>query len=270
MFTIPSLKFPQLIHIGSTKFSGQRNSQKETSLYRLDWSYRDEILKKNDDRWRDGTSKRLSDFHPFIITLPGIWESRLQSMKFAITDKYMQEIKRCVDLGAKEWDIRRPFDTDVREMCLIPAKAFIEVAFKLLVDCLYDSEDHYYDRTPLRRIGKHMLIYRFWHHQTGGGLLKSNAEIDKLEKMLLDNDRYVRMWDKEHFEWATRFVSDINNQESAMEPIPDGVPETGPSLGLDGLPEKGDANPGLPEGEAGLPIIENTIPMPRVKPPKKD
>ncbi len=67
-------------------------------------------------------------------------------------------------------------------MCLRVPFSYIRVAFGLLSDCIFDGGKGYWDRGN-RRESACLMLYKFWCHQTGRGILTSSG---------------ISGWDKEY------------------------------------------------------------------------
>ena len=114
--------------------------------------------------------------------MPKYYMEWMDKKLFCISASYMTEIKRNAMRAFEEWVvINRPFDTMIREMCLLPAIAHVAVAFKLIEDCAYNPSTKYFDRGDLNKILRYAMMFRFWSHQTGMGLIEDHSEFKILE-----------------------------------------------------------------------------------------
>jgi len=209
-----NLVFPRLKNLREEKFKSWSDRNKTTDIYSLDWDSKDEHHKRNHEKW-------LKSYHPdkenipFLYELPEPYESWIQSLEFAIPRNYLDEIRRTTGYAIIEWGMERGFDTSIREMCLKPAISYVAVAFKLIADCPYDKEKNYFYRGNDKFIIKHALLYRFWLNQTGGGLVRYHAELDKLERSIAFSKERNR-WD-DHDREAQKFLNKINKFEKIWE-----------------------------------------------------
>jgi hypothetical protein len=193
------LRFPRLDFVRDVEFSGSggRTGSKTIALYKLNWSEFDHY---QEEKWKEWKTKSWPDSDiTYSYKFPGEYEDMLHNLTFAIPKAYLTEIRRMTQQAVIEWGMERGFDTVIREMCLRPAIKFVECAFKLIEDCLYDPVTNYYSRGPERRIISSLMLYRFWQHQTGRGLVEDRAEFDILENLsqrVLDKDG-VTGWGEE-------------------------------------------------------------------------
>lgn len=177
------LHFPKLVYVG--KVSRSKPKEVWGNLYRLDWVHQEGIIRDKYDQW-------VKDYQPnrgleFIPAIPIEYSDWMEGLTFALQGVYLREIKRNARQAVTEWNIPRDFDTSIREMCLAPASEHIKVAFKLLGDCIYDEETHYYSREGKRRLFSYAALSRFWYRQTGSYYAKCNAELPKLEALVKES-----------------------------------------------------------------------------------
>jgi hypothetical protein len=185
------LLFPRLRFVQQDTMTTQGATRtRPVELYRLDWTAFDNSLKERHDR-------RLEKHHPgvfvpFISGLPPLYDGYVQGYHFALDNYYIDEIRRCARQADSEWTTQRAFDTMIRDLCLEPAIAYVMVAFKLLADCIYDPDTQYFSRCPDRYYAAHAMAHKFWHHQTGRGVVDCNARIPELRARIaggrLDED----------------------------------------------------------------------------------
>jgi len=144
---------------------------KKVKLYKLDWENVELKKKESHKKWNKRCWPDID--LAYINSLPEELEGEFNNYIFALDRGYTDEIRRCSQQGMLEWNISRPFDTIIREMCLDVPQSYIRVAFGLLSDCIFDEKTGYWDRGS-RRESACLMLYRFWCHQTGNGLLTDN------------------------------------------------------------------------------------------------
>lgn len=190
--TTKSLLFPKLRFQKTVNIKGV-GWEKDVNVYSLDWTKCDEQKERLFNNWK---STYYSDKDIWYIpTLPNPYDILVKNFQFIIDGKYLREINRNSYNAFYEWNFQRNFDTIIREMCLEPAFSFVQVAFRLLGDCLYNSETNYYERDNiLRLIAPKLMLYKFWSHQTGRGLLKKLSLFDTFkESKYSSNDEIIKL-----------------------------------------------------------------------------
>jgi len=191
---------------------------KKLDGYMLDWSSVDKIKKDKFNCWASEYSHKLV----FVPTIP-LEYKWIEDLKFMIPDTYLSEIRRNAHIASEEWNIRRPFDTMIREACLAPAIEHIFTAFYLLGDCVYNEKSFGYDHDfPYANI----LAYKFWMYQTGGGLVWDHSHGDRIDWVISQVDKSIwsescRRWkvaaDRHHDEWETYCQpKDLGNQSAKV------------------------------------------------------
>jgi len=208
---ISPLYFPNLVFTGII--------HKNTRVYSLNWNKKEEIAINKHSEWR---SKHWPKQNlPFIPSLPQEIDVWVTNLRFVINDEYRKEINRNARRCLEEWNIRRSFDTDIREFCLKTAETHAFVAFYLLEDCAYDTvnECFYRKNNDDKFLIKYALAYKFWAHQTGRGCVRENARLNKLKKyvcrdeFVLANDKYIQKSSK----LAEDFLNQIEKHEKEWE-----------------------------------------------------
>jgi hypothetical protein len=173
-----SLLFPSLVRQGEVNFKSW-SSSKETVVFKLDWSKVEEIKKQ---RHADWLKKSWPDKNiPFFPSAPEPYNSWVESLEFAIPHRYLDEIRRTTHLSLLEWGTERHFDTMIREICLKPAEAYVDVAFRLIADCVYDRKLNYFYKGDDKFLVSRVMLYKFWSYQTGGGLVRHRARLEKTD-----------------------------------------------------------------------------------------
>lgn len=245
--SIHALYFPRLVHLEDTSFKSWSDSQKTTGIYKLDWNQIDELKKK---RFLEHYSRCNPPQIVFPGTLPSEYDQWVKNLLFAIPTHYMAEIRRCAKTALMEWGVERHFDTMIREICLEPAISYIFVAFRMLADCLYDSETNYFYRGDDKIIAPQALLYKFWSFQTGRGLVKGHAQFHRLEYCASENQK------------VTSFLTAINEYEKTLEKsLPQMADVEGPSkkdpekFDIDCVTEKDLNFKGMPN-QTGLEILK--------------
>lgn len=172
------LYFPELKYEGTRNF-GSWGSSKKTAIFSINWKPFDNRLLVDHHIWVD----RCHRGKPIKFTeaLPKKWETWLNGFLFAIPENYRDEIHRCSRLGMLEWCRALPFDTTIREMCMETAETYIKTAFNLIADCAYDPKKNYFYRGADKTVLNNVMLYRFWTHQTGRGLIWGKAGFDKIK-----------------------------------------------------------------------------------------
>lgn len=191
-----SLFFPELVydrdvHMASRSTAPIGSGSHQIQLFRLDWTkmesallqkhkdWQAQILTKS-DKWNVAKKQQVQ----FVPGLPQPYLSIVDGFKFALNANSIKEIRRCVRCAFDEYQIIRPFDTGIRDMLLNPAISYISCAFKLLTDCLFDEVTNRWSRKiPLKMIASQAMLYRFWSHQTGSGLVREHADLDRLREV---------------------------------------------------------------------------------------
>jgi len=180
---VSPLYFPKLIRIGEVTFKAWSDSPKSTNIYKLDWSEAERIKKEKFEKWANnhaGTSDSLKKYQ-YFPELPQEYDEWLKDFTIALPANYYKTIREFSRRGLEVWSSEYSFDTMIRELCLKPAQAYIEVAFKLIADCLYDAGKNYFYRGDDKILFAHAALYKFWNGQTGRGLLERNADFDRLK-----------------------------------------------------------------------------------------
>jgi len=200
------LYFPKLRFKKEASF-GSWSDGKSSPVFRLDWTFKEEQCRKKHERW-------LKNHHPdknipFINSLPEEYETWLSELLFAVPKHYLTEIRRCAKRALREWEMERNFDTSVREMCLRIAQTYIEVAFRLLVDCTYDEKQNCFYKGDDKPIIVSAALYKFWAHQTGRGGLLRNAKVHELKDS-------IQFWseqgtDKASIPIVNKFIGDLED-----------------------------------------------------------
>ena len=121
---------------------------------------------------------------------------------FALDGGYLNEIRRCSQQAVQEWNVPRPFDTIIREMCLNVPQSYVNVSFSLLSDCIFDEGKGYWDRGN-RRESACIMLYKFWCHQSGRGLL---------------TDRSHSRWQAE-YDWQKKWTEEGSEAGDRVEKI---------------------------------------------------
>jgi hypothetical protein len=160
-----TLLFPSLIPSGEAQFKNLPGGS--TNLYKLDWSQTDRI---KENRLKGG---------PFCGTLPEVLKDWSDRRIFAITEAYLKEIRHYTLRSAEEWD--RKSKLPDRSPAIAPAICYIQNAFHLLSDCIYDPETNYFSRSEEKFIAPFILSFRFWAYQTDPKNIKLYSNLSGLE-----------------------------------------------------------------------------------------
>jgi len=203
--------FPHLTFLKDVSFKSWSEQNKTTKLYKLDWDSFDCAILKRYIEWNEKYWPGMP--LPFIHKFDDYYENLLQSLKFAIPNHYLTEIRRVTQKALLEWNQERHFDTCVRDMCLGPAIKFIQVAFRLIADCTYDENTNYFFRANNKYLLDHMLMFRFWQHQTGSGNLEDHSDFDKLKSKL----NWLKSIKNNPENWQERKNKEIASLERFLE-----------------------------------------------------
>lgn len=169
-------------------------------LCHLDWSSFDEwkieihkhkILMRLD---RKLTPEEMEAFETIMTssnwkewTYPTQFESVYKKFEqFAVPKSYYQEIIYFQEMALNEYNRSRPFDTNVRDHLLEVAEAAVRQYFYLIWDAIWmfnkelyetkqggfilDNQDYFCSIQQINLI-ESLWLFRFWKHQTGGGLV---------------------------------------------------------------------------------------------------
>lgn len=177
-----NLSFPDLKFVKEVTFRSWQPEGRSTAVYRLDWSRKDGIIEKEHKEWMK-RNYPTADL-PSENVLSEKWDQKVKNLLFALPSHYLYEIRRCASAALVERLRPLPFDTAIRDMCHGTDEAFIKTAFFLLSDCVYDDDTNYFLRDSVKVIVPNLLLCKFWHGQTGRGLIERKAEIDQLKKRL--------------------------------------------------------------------------------------
>jgi len=218
-------KFPRLIKTaneGILKFPGKPGENvvkpSHVPLYTLGWSDLDSIKRAKHEKAKKCCPQVGISW---VDTLPEPWNQTVTSALFAINAGYRQEIERNAQRCVEEWNLSRPFDTIVQDICIQPAIVHAKTAFYLLTDCIYDPETQWYarkDRTWMLAA----MVYKFWLYQTGFGCAFRNSE-DAFHRTMEEGsiDHKLLLALKDH---------QMKIMESRKGMCDDGPPVGGPSL----------------------------------------
>lgn len=176
------LYFPRLNRIGETTFKSWGETQKTTNIYKLNWHWKETILRERHVKWLKQNHPHLDI--PFIDDLSEPYNQWMKKMQYALPVKYLHEIRRCAQMANVEYNIFRPFDTSISDMCLDPGIKFVYVAFRLVADCAYDPKTEYFYRGEDKAFLTNALLFKFWINQTGRGMVWQYAEMDKLSNRI--------------------------------------------------------------------------------------
>jgi len=149
----------------------------KSRIYSLDWHHIDNVKKK---LW-ENTRQCSPSPETFQGTLPVEYTVWTDAMRFAIPQGLLEEIRHCSLRASEEWDRRKP---EIRWEPLptrSPAVAYIQKAFNILADCLYDLSTRNYSRDGIKSLVPYALAYRFWCHQTKVDNLLLYTGIDDLK-----------------------------------------------------------------------------------------
>ena len=229
------LYFPKLVSTGLT--DPTNFSKVKFRIYSLDWNLKEEMAFKkhsqwNSKHWPNNHSFLYQNFHlPFIPSLPPKIDSWVINLRFSLNDSYVDEIRRNAQRCLEEWNIKRPFDTNVREYCLQTAISHAFVAFYLLEDCAYDveKEGFYRKHHEDKMLIKHALAYKLWAHQTGRGCVRRNARLEDLEGIL---ELFNRIEPRTAYDLTKDFLDSIEEHEQKAMEVQPSISEKDEGLGI--------------------------------------
>jgi len=159
------LFFPKIKYEGSTELKSFNSESKIVNLYYLDWQRKE--LKSN-------MNNTLQD-------LPHELNTKVKNLKFIIDTSYLNEIRRTSWQAITEWnEIRNIADKSAKKIYLKPTASYVESAFKLLADCIFDIDTEFYYRQDDKVIIPYLLLYKFWKNQASKNLILDFACIPEL------------------------------------------------------------------------------------------
>ena len=146
------LFFPKIVFNNSNEII-LNETPKILNFYNLDWT-------RKMNKCSNGEQELLPEY-----------ESLLSSLRFAISDGYLKEIRRVSRCAVSEWNQLRLLDSSLKHIYLEPAASYVECGLKLLSDCIFDTTTNYYYRGPYKHIIPYLLLYKFWKNQTNKNLM---------------------------------------------------------------------------------------------------
>jgi hypothetical protein len=209
MLRLPkSLLFPSLTHLEDVSFKNMPTGLK-TGVFKLDWAKTDEIKL---DRWKEQFPCSPAPV-PFCGTLPNDLMSWVDSMRFALSEDYLQEIRHCSMKAAKEWDRKRPVAKHGVDPAVGPTISYVDSAFQLLSDCLFDPETHFYSRSGLKLVAPYVLSHRFWAYQTPPRDAKAWVNLHELSLLLAG----LKTDDTQTYLFGTKIIQSLQNHSKNLE-----------------------------------------------------
>lgn len=222
------------LHIPKLKFLQSKSppNKPESNYYTLGWDAIDASKAYSYNRWVENYWK---DAFPASLAgqtpqdLPEPYNTAIKNLVFQIPFGYHEGIIHYSRLFLMEWTRELHFDTVIRDMCCRPAIEAINVAFKLLADCVHDPDNP--PRHWLRKlnIGNGMildksmiqclLMYKFWHGTTGRGNVFEHSGLEALERRVdagLSRAKQQAVFDEErqtHILCVKRMVNEITAWE---------------------------------------------------------
>jgi hypothetical protein len=173
--------FPTLVFVKDVEFKKLQSGHK-TGVYCLDWTKIEGI---KHERWAE-----QFPCNPAPVTycdcIPESQKKWVDGMQFLLSEEYLNEIRHCCFKAAEEWERNRPITKQGIVPVLHPAIAYIDTAFHLLADCLFDPETEYYSRSGIKMVTPFILTYRFWAYQTTFWNIKQWVNLPEL-LLLLDH-----------------------------------------------------------------------------------
>jgi len=203
------MKFPDLIILDEIPNEDKKGDYQTLLLCKLDWTEIDNHKIKRSKEWISQflLEKRSKDEDRILklILDEYDWERELYPNQFKhlfslldsfkIPKSYYEECKHFESLALREWNRKRPFDTNVREECLSVAIEAISIYFYLIKDALYifnKVEDY---SPEILQIVECVSLFRFWKGQTGSGLVsdRSLKPISRFKHLKKQQDLYDRL-----------------------------------------------------------------------------
>lgn len=222
----PALKFDRTVMRAS---SGKQLAQDEgeegieTSIYTLDWSEKDDYDRMHFNKWMKSSWAKDKKEVQFVPALPKKWNNFVNTLEFALNDAYMTQICRSSAEAMKLWRERYPFDTAIKDICLIPAQGHTHVAFCLLADCIYDRKTNYFSHDPLKYYAYHILLWKFWQYQTGGGLIYDRSKMSELQWLIDHYESHSEYKDPERENLAREILYDFGKHQEKIQDAHDRV-----------------------------------------------
>ncbi len=192
------------------------------NIFCLDWKYPEALKEK---KWVE-TTQSDPTLNSFIGSIPEEYSEWLDSLRFSIPSNYIDEIRHCSFKALEETIRRKPESRWEPQPTRGPAATFIQKAFILISDCLYDPTTHNYSRDERKNLVPYALTFKFWCHQTKVDNLFLYSGISDLKSDL--NNFFNNLTDEgcSHY---TNFIDSIekhvqrmknNNQKDPREIIP--------------------------------------------------
>lgn len=186
------LFFPKIEFEKSAELSHNSGDNKIVNLYRLDWTHKER-------KCNNGKSE-----------LPFRYEDKIKNLRFAITDGYLQEIRRTSWASVEELNMMRSVDNSLRHIYLKTTVSYVSVAFRLISDSIFDIETNFYYRQPDKIVIPHLLLYKFWKNQrqVPNSMIMDYTEIPEL-MTIASNEELTDEQQKSINEFLSFFNEDI-------------------------------------------------------------
>jgi hypothetical protein len=156
------LFFPKIAFEKSVEISPNNAENKILNLYTLDWTRKERKCSQG------------------LEELSFEYETIIKSLKFAISDAYLREIRRASWSAAYELNVNRSLDSSLKRTYMSPVVSYIEEAFRLLADSSFDEQTNFYYRGKNKIILPHLLLYKFWKKQTQNSMILNFTRTDEL------------------------------------------------------------------------------------------
>ena len=141
------LFFPKIEFDKSVELNHNSGDTKIVNLYYLDWSHKEK-------KCNNGASE-----------LPFRYEEIIKNLRFAISDVYLDEIRRASWASIAELNTIRKLDNSIKQIYLKPIVAYVTTAFTLISDSAFDTTTNFYYRGGNKVILTNLLLYKFWKNQ---------------------------------------------------------------------------------------------------------
>lgn len=131
--------------------------------YSLNWNYCEQEKEKRNQKLRlrmDGNVRTTKNNRVTYIEVPEFIKEQTDHLRFVLPERTISRIRSIILKADAEWHTDSPIPSD-RLISIGPVAAYVDTAFRLLVQHLYTNEP-YQDLFVYRLICAHILNFRFW------------------------------------------------------------------------------------------------------------